>query len=73
MRLPTGSGHDLLRTLRNVDPEARAVLITGCRSEMEAKVQTAMDAGASAVCYKPFDVAKLLSTVEALSQRKAAS
>jgi len=68
MRLPTGTGQDLLRTLRNVDPEARAILITGYRSEMEAKVQTAMDAGANAVCYKPFDVAKLLSTVEALSQ-----
>jgi DNA-binding NtrC family response regulator len=69
MKLPTGNGQELLRTLRNVDPEARAVLITGHRSEMEAKVQTAMDAGANAICYKPFDVDKLLSTVEGLSQR----
>jgi DNA-binding NtrC family response regulator len=73
MKLPTGSGQDLLRTLRNVDPEARAVLITGYRSEMEAKVQTAIDAGANAVCYKPFDVEKLLSTVETLSQRRPAA
>ena len=70
MKLPTGSGQELLRTLRNVDPEARAVLITGHRTEMEAKVQTAMDAGANAVCYKPFDVEKLLSTVETLSIRR---
>jgi DNA-binding NtrC family response regulator len=69
-KLPTGNGQDLLRKLRNIDPEARAVLITGHRSEMEAKVQTAMDAGANAVCYKPFDVEKLLSTVEALSNRR---
>jgi DNA-binding response OmpR family regulator len=69
MKLPTGSGQDLLRTLRNVDPEARAVLITGYRGEMEAKVQNALEAGANAVCYKPFDVEKLLSTVEALSHR----
>jgi DNA-binding NtrC family response regulator len=67
MKLPTGSGKDLLVTLRNVDPEARTVLITGYRNEMETKVQTAMDAGANAVCYKPFDVEKLLSTVAALS------
>lgn len=73
MKLPTGSGQDLLRTLRNVDPEARAVLITGHRSEMEAKVQNALEAGANAVCYKPFDVAKLLSTVEALSHRDRAA
>jgi two-component system, NtrC family, response regulator HydG len=73
MKLPTGTGHDLLRTLRNVDPEARAVLITGYRSEMEVKVQTAIDAGANAVCYKPFDVEKLLSTVETLSQRRTSA
>jgi DNA-binding response OmpR family regulator len=73
MRLPTGTGQDLLRTLRNVDPEASAVLITGYRSEMEAKVQNALEAGANAVCYKPFDVEKLLSTVEALSSRSSAS
>ena len=69
LKLPTGTGQALLRTLRNVDPEARAVLITGHRSEMESQVQTAMDAGANAVCYKPFDVQNLLATVETLSRR----
>ncbi len=73
MKLPTGSGQELLRIVRSVDPDARAVLITGYRTEMEAKVQTAMDAGANAVCYKPFDVEKLLSTVEALSNRHPAA
>jgi DNA-binding NtrC family response regulator len=73
MKLPTGTGQDLLSTLRHVDPDARAVLITGHRSEMEAKLQTAIDAGANAICYKPFDVEKLLSTIEALSQRGSAA
>jgi DNA-binding response OmpR family regulator len=73
MKLPSGNGQELLRTLRNVDPEARAVLITGYRSELEAKVETALDAGANAVCYKPFDVGKLLSTIEALSHGRPVS
>ena len=69
LKLPTGTGQALIRTLRNVDPEARAVLITGHRNELETQVQSALDAGANAVCYKPFDVHKLLSTVEILSRR----
>jgi DNA-binding NtrC family response regulator len=73
LKLPSGNGQKLLQTLRNVDPQARAILITGCRSELEAKVQTAMESGASAVCYKPFDVGKLLSTIVALSQGPSAT
>lgn len=72
-KLPTGTGQDLLRKLRSVDPEARSVLITGHRSEMEARVQNALEAGANAVCYKPFDVQTLISTVETLSRRGSAA
>jgi DNA-binding response OmpR family regulator len=70
MKLPTGNGHDLLDALRRVDKEARAVLITGHRGEMEQKVQKALESGAHAVCYKPFDIEKLLLTVESLSNRR---
>jgi two-component system, NtrC family, response regulator HydG len=69
MRLPSGNGHQILRTLQETDKEARTVLITGFVAEMEAKVQQALQAGANAVCYKPFDVEKLLSTVQELSVR----
>jgi two-component system response regulator HydG len=73
MKLPTGSGPELLTVLRRVDKDARAVLITGHAGEMEQKVQRALDAGANAVCYKPFDVEKLLSTVQELSIRDSAA
>jgi len=66
MKLPTGDGQQVLRTLHEVDKEARAILITGFAAEMETKVQKALQAGANAVCYKPFDVDKLLSTVQQL-------
>lgn len=68
MKLPTGSGHELLDVLRRIDQEARAILITGHTGEMEQKVQRALEAGANAVCYKPFDVEQLLATVQNLSQ-----
>jgi DNA-binding NtrC family response regulator len=67
MKLPAGDGTRVLRALQKIDSEARAVVITGHAGEMETKVQEALQAGANAVCYKPFDVEKLLSTVQELS------
>jgi len=69
MKLPAGDGHQVLRALQQVDKDARTILITGCAAEMETKVQQALEAGANAVCYKPFDVDKLLGTVQELCTR----
>jgi DNA-binding response OmpR family regulator len=71
MKLPAGDGHQVLSALRQSDKEARSILITGFAGEMESKVRQALEAGANAVCYKPFDVKKLLATVEELSAREA--
>jgi two-component system response regulator HydG len=73
MKLPTGDGQQVLRALREIDKEARAILITGFAAEMETRVQKALQAGANAVCYKPFDVEKLLSTVQQLCAAGAQS
>ena len=66
MKLPAGDGNMVLASVRRADPETRAIVITGCGAEMEAKVQQALQSGANAVCYKPFDVATLLGTVQRL-------
>jgi DNA-binding NtrC family response regulator len=68
LKLPHGDGVQLLQALRQADREVRTILITGFAPETEKRVQQAIDAGANAVCYKPFDVGKLLSTVERLSE-----
>lgn len=68
MKLPEGNGAEVLRLVRAGNPSARTVLITGYRSEMEQLVEQAMAGGADAVCYKPFDVKKLLDTVKQLSR-----
>jgi DNA-binding NtrC family response regulator len=63
MKLPEGDGIGVYRLVRQVNPEARAVLITGHRSELEEKVRQVVQEGADAVCYKPFDVPQLLGTL----------
>jgi DNA-binding NarL/FixJ family response regulator len=56
------------RLVREANPQARTVVITGHRSEMEKRVQEVLRQGADAVCYKPFDVAGLLATLERLTK-----
>lgn len=73
MKLPDGDGHEVLRTLQRTNVDARTILITGYPSELEGKVQQALQAGANAVCYKPFDVEKLLGTVLELSAQSPES
>lgn len=68
MKLPEGHGGEVLRLVRNENPSARTIVITGYRSEMEDLVQQAVSNGADAVCYKPFDVSKLLQTVKQLEK-----
>jgi DNA-binding response OmpR family regulator len=71
LKLPTGSGVDVLRSVQQNNPQARTVVITGYRSEAELAVKQALDQGADAVCYKPFNVPELLQLTGKLAQRNA--
>lgn len=68
MKLPQGSGADVFRLVRRGNPEARTVLVTGLRSEMEQLVEQTLSEGADAACYKPFDIPTLLKTLEKLTR-----
>jgi CheY-like chemotaxis protein len=68
MKLPNGDGASVYRLVRHNNPQARTVLITGHRSEMDALLKQVIDEGADAVCYKPFDMPRLLKTLQQLSQ-----
>jgi two-component system, NtrC family, response regulator HydG len=63
LKLPNGDGTQILECLRQTNSQARSIMITGFRAETERRVQSALGQGASAVCYKPFDVDELLTTV----------
>jgi two-component system OmpR family response regulator len=67
LRIPDGSGGDVFRMVRDANPEARTILITGHRSEMDQVVDQIVAEGADAVCYKPFNVPELLAKLEQLA------
>jgi CheY-like chemotaxis protein len=56
----------VFRLVREANPQARTIVITGHRSEMDEVIRQMLSAGADAVCYKPFDVPKLLDTLQRL-------
>lgn len=67
MRIPDGDGGTVFRMVRDANPQARTVLITGHRSEMDQVVTQVLAEGADAVCYKPFDVPALLQALQRLA------
>lgn len=70
MKLPQGSGADVFRLVRQANPNARTVLVTGLRSEMEQLVEQTLAEGANAACYKPFNIPALLETLERLMKHE---
>jgi CheY-like chemotaxis protein len=71
MRLPAGDGTAVFRLVRQANPQARTIVITGHRAEMDQRVQQLLQEGADAVCYKPFDIPKLLAALNRLTQNEA--
>jgi DNA-binding NtrC family response regulator len=67
MKLPAGDGTTVFRIVREANPQARTIVITGHRAELERAVDQVLKEGADAVCYKPFDVGRLLETLDQLT------
>lgn len=64
MKLPDGDGTQVFQQVRQTNPQARTIVITGHRDELESRVQQALQEGAAGVAYKPFDIPKLLKIVD---------
>jgi two-component system response regulator HydG len=73
LKLPADNPKELFQLVRLTNPEARTLLITGQDSDMGLTIQGALTEGVDAVCYKPFDVQTLISTVQKLTQTPPAS
>ncbi|HEX7375553.1 MAG TPA: response regulator [Pirellulales bacterium] len=70
MKLPNGTGADVFRLVRQANPQARTILVTGARGEMDQLVEQTLAAGADAACYKPFDVPRLLDVLAKLTKHE---
>jgi DNA-binding NtrC family response regulator len=71
MKLPQGDGASVFELVRQSNPQARTIMITGNRTETEQLLQKMVSEGADAVCYKPFDVPKLLAVLERLTAKQS--
>jgi DNA-binding NtrC family response regulator len=69
IRLPDGSGLDLLRELKEADPDIGIILITGY-SEVESAVQ-AIEIGADDFLKKPFEPSELVVRIKELIKKRA--
>ena len=49
------------------NPAARTIVVTGYRSEMDELVRQVLQEGADDVCYKPFDVPRLLESLDKMT------
>lgn len=67
MKLPGGSGDDVYRLVRESDPEAHVLVITGYCHEATELLRRIREEGVDSVCYKPFDMVELLAALERLS------
>lgn len=69
LKLQQGDGAQVFAQVREHNPAARTVLITGFRDEMTELVDRVRAEGADAVCFKPFNVQELLNTVRQLARK----
>jgi two-component system response regulator HydG len=68
LKLPDGSGKEVFAVLRRDNPEARTMIITGHRPELDLLIEKLLADGADAICYKPFDLDQLLATLKRLAE-----
>jgi CheY-like chemotaxis protein len=67
LKLPSGDGTEVFRLVRQNNPQARTVLITGHRTEMDHLIQRLFAEGADSICYKPFELPSLVKTLHQLT------
>ena len=69
MKLNSISGLEVLKEVRARYSRLPVILITGYRQEMSTAIQAALEIGAYACLYKPFDIDKLLQALAELRKR----
>lgn len=61
LKLPEpDAGERVFRAVRETNPKARRILVTGFRDESVETIHRLVEQGVDAICYKPIDVENLL-------------
>ena len=69
MKLNSIGGLEILKEIRGRCPRVPVILVTGYRQEMSAAIQAALEIGAYACLYKPFEIDELLQSLADLRNR----
>ena len=69
MRLPVLNGLETYLAIRKANPEAVVVMMTGYQQDMDGLVRQAIEKGAYACLYKPFDMDKAIKIVEEIFKK----
>ncbi len=71
MKLPGGSGYDVLREVRRLDPNVAVFLMTGYAKEYQALVARSLREGARLCLEKPFDPSAMLGHINGARREQA--
>ena len=70
VKLPTINGLETYLAIREINPEAVAIMMTAYRQEAADLVEEALKNSAYTCLYKPFEMEELLKLVEGIWERK---
>jgi len=70
MNLPVLNGLEVYLKIHEINPEATVVMMTAYRQEMDELIKQAMQSGAYACLYKPFDMNEAINIIDELSKKK---
>lgn len=70
MKLPAMNGLETYLTIKEINPQAVAVMMTAYQREMGDLVEEALKKDAYACLYKPFDVGEAIQLVDVICRRK---
>ena len=70
MKLPTINGLETYLTIKKINPQIIAIMMTGYRQEMAELVQEAINNNAYTCLYKPLDIEILLELIDKILKVK---
>lgn len=70
MKLPTMNGLQTYLAIKEINPEAVAVMMTAYRQEMEELVEESIKNNAYTCLYKPLDMERVLKLIEEIQERR---
>ena len=70
MKLPTITGLETYLSIRKINPEVVAIVMTAYRQEMSGLVEEALRSDVYTCLYKPFEMEELLRLVDDIRERK---